>query len=544
MIGPTKFRPSLSPAKLAWVAGLWLSSLAWVPHHAEAHDHGTTGVNLPELGDVASQELSPAAERRLGDRIMRSIWPDPAIVDDALILEYVDELWNNLLSSARARGDISPDLDSTYAWEPFLIQDRSVNAFALPGGYIGVHLGLIAMTSTADELASVLAHEMAHVTQRHIARTISVQARQGWISLASIVLGVLAASRDPQAAQAVIMGGQAASMQGQLNFSRDMEREADRVGFGIMTEGGFAAAGMAQMFEHLQRASRLNDDGSFPYLRTHPLTTERIGEARARLGPGGWQIPNPGAENGSALQFRHALMAARAKVRMDTRSAMLDNQTQPHIPPSTPAAQALLLHYTAAMALQLRNEFAPAQQHLSAALKLAPLLPEAQKSAALRVLNISQVELNLMAQQPETALAHWAAAYPRRAKEAPARPELLLQARLALISGPTSRSLAISQSTSDLQSHLSEHPHDSTAWALLGQIWQVSGHPIRAVRADAEASAAKGDLPGAIDRILGAQKRFVRPSAEDALELSVMDARLRVWQKQHREDMREEADGR
>ncbi len=229
---------------------------------------------------------------------------------------------------------------------------------------------------------------------------------------------------------------------------------------------------------------------------------------------------------------------------MDTRSALLDNQTQPNITSKTTASQALLLHYTAAMALQLRNEFAPAQQQLSAAIKLAAQLPEAQRMVAMRVLNLSQVELHLAAQQPGAALAHWARGNPERRPGRQSRPELILQARLALISGSTSRQASLEQASSDLQSHLIEHAHDSTAWGLLSQIWQVSGQPIRAVRADAESSAAKGDLPGAIDRAIGAQKRFNRPSSEDALELSVLDARLRVWQRQHLEDMRAEASGR
>ena len=113
------------------------------------------------------------------------------------------------------------------------MRDRSVNAFALPGGYVGVHLGLIAMTGTRDELASVLAHELSHVTQRHIARGIANSKRQSLIGLAAMILGVLAASRAGSAdgANAAIVGGQAAAIQGQLNFSRDMEREADRIGF-------------------------------------------------------------------------------------------------------------------------------------------------------------------------------------------------------------------------------------------------------------------------------------------------------------------------
>ena len=105
------------------------------------------------------------------------------------------------MASARQRGEITQDLDSLYAWRPFLVQDRTINAFALPGGYIGVHLGFAGRDQLPDELASVLAHELSHVTQRHIARTIGVQSRQSWVSLASIILGVMAAARSSQAAK-------------------------------------------------------------------------------------------------------------------------------------------------------------------------------------------------------------------------------------------------------------------------------------------------------------------------------------------------------
>ena len=212
MLLPRLLQHRLTPTKLA-VACAAVTSLmlgggqAWAQQDfaerfTPGGEPGSPPPPLPELGDSASQDLSPAAEKRLGDRIMRSIWPDPSVIDDPLVLEYIEQLWQSLLGSARKRGEITQDLDSLYAWEPFVVQDRTVNAFALPGGYIGVHLGLLAMTATPDELASVLAHEMSHVTQRHIARTIGVQSRQSWVSLASLILGIMAASRDPAAAQA------------------------------------------------------------------------------------------------------------------------------------------------------------------------------------------------------------------------------------------------------------------------------------------------------------------------------------------------------
>ena len=238
------------------------------------------------------EDLSVGAERLIGEQIMREIRRDPDYLDDPVLLEYLQSIWQPLLAAARARGDIGVELDTRYPFEPFLVRDRSVNAFALPGGFVGVHLGLIAMTASRDELASVLAHELSHVTQRHIARSIAPSRQASILGIVTTILGVLAASRSrgpdgANAANAVIAGGQAAAIQSQLNFSRDMEREADRVGYRRADAGRLLAPrGMAAMFEKLDKASRLNDSGNYPYLRTHPLTVERIGEARSRGGVG------------------------------------------------------------------------------------------------------------------------------------------------------------------------------------------------------------------------------------------------------------------
>jgi len=182
----------------------------------------TSYAQLPALGDGA--EMSTSAERRLGDRIARSLYRDPDYIDDPVLGEYVQGIWQRLLQGARQRGELLPELEAAFAWDVALGRDRSVNAFALPGGYLGVHLGLIAVVNSEDELASVLAHELSHVTQRHIARMVGRQSAQGPWVIAAMILGALAASSNPQAASAMIAGGQAVAVQGQLNFSRDMER--------------------------------------------------------------------------------------------------------------------------------------------------------------------------------------------------------------------------------------------------------------------------------------------------------------------------------
>ena len=240
----------------------------------------TAQAQLPTLGDTS--EMTSATERKLGERIARELYRDPDYIDDPVLDEYVQDIWKRLLAAARTRGELTAELDERFAWQVLLGKDRSINAFALPGGWLGLHLGLISATATRDELASVLAHELSHVTQRHISRLMTQQSRQTPWVIGAMILGALAASKSPDAGNAVMAGGQALAMQNQLNFSRDMEREADRIGFGVMTQAGFEPQGFVTMFDKLQQAARLNDNGNFPYLRTHPMNTERIADMQAR----------------------------------------------------------------------------------------------------------------------------------------------------------------------------------------------------------------------------------------------------------------------
>ena len=249
----------LALTQQALTASLFIASGILAPLPAAAQP------SLPTLGDGST--LTTGEERRLGDRIIRELYRDPDYIDDPVLVEYVQGLWQALLAAARARGELSPELDERFAWEVLLGRDRTVNAFALPGGYLGVHLGLMGVVATRDELASVLAHELSHVTQRHISRLMAQQSKQTPLLLGAMVLAALAASKNPGAAQAMMVGDQAVAVQNQLNFSRDMEREADRIGYGLMEPSGFAPQGFVSMFDKLQQANRLNDNGSWPYLR-------------------------------------------------------------------------------------------------------------------------------------------------------------------------------------------------------------------------------------------------------------------------------------
>jgi beta-barrel assembly-enhancing protease len=229
---------------------------------------------LPELGDSSGALVSSAQERRLGAEAMRELRGMGAVLNDPEVNAYVNALGARIL-------DANPDIREKF--EFFTVGDNTVNAFAMPGGYIGVNMGLILLTQTESELASVLSHEIAHVTQKHYARQLDDQRKNSWMSIAGLAAAVLAArAGNGEAVQGAILGSQAAAVQSYLNFSRDNEREADRIGFQYLMRAGFDTGAAGMFMDRLSRASTLNDTSGVPgYLRTHPMTIDRVGEARA-----------------------------------------------------------------------------------------------------------------------------------------------------------------------------------------------------------------------------------------------------------------------
>ncbi|WP_051248737.1 MULTISPECIES: M48 family metalloprotease [unclassified Acidovorax] len=486
--------------KNALTASLLIALATLAPLPAKAQP------GLPTLGDGSA--LTTGEERRLGDRIIRELYRDPDYIDDPVLVEYVQGLWQALLAAARARGELSPELDERFAWEVLLGRDRTVNAFALPGGYLGVHLGLIGVVATRDELASVLAHELSHVTQRHIARLMAQQSKQTPLLLGAMVLAALAASKNPGAAQAMMVGGQAVAMQNQLNFSRDMEREADRIGYGLMEPSGFAPQGFVSMFDKLQQANRLNDNGSWPYLRSHPLTTQRMADMHSRLPPGGaTPSPQPGLE--------HALVAARARVLANPGvDALRLWITEPHNSgfASQPAPRRAAALYTAALASNQLRDFAAAR---TAQARLDEMVRG--DAAAQRQSQRLAAEIALAAGLPEAAL--------QRLPAETGRPELVLRTQALMRLGRPA------EVTGALQTWVTTHPHDATVWQLLASAWQAQGQPLRAVRAEAESHAARYDYAAAVDRFKAGQDLARKSrSAADYIEASIIDTRLRAME--------------
>lgn len=478
---------------------------------------------LPSLGD--GSELTTSAERRLGDRIIRELYRDPDYIDDAVLGEYVQSIWQPLVAAARARGELTPELDERFAWEILLGRDRTVNAFALPGGYFGLHLGLVGVVETRDELASVLAHELSHVTQRHISRLLTQQSKQTPLLLGAMVLGALAASKNPAATQALVVGGQALAIQNQLNFSRDMEREADRIGYGLMAPAGFAPQGFAGMFEKLQQANRLNDNGSWPYLRSHPLTTERMADMHSRIPPG-TSVRAGAADDRHAMES--AMMAARARVLANPGVDVLRQwvgEPQGVAFAGQRLAKRAGALYAAALGSSVLRDADNARANVRRLKELVRSDPAAHRLAVLL-----GAEIELAAGAPAAALA----ALPATAT---GRPELLLRAQASLRGGASVDTQAV---TGALQTWVTTHPRDASAWQLLASAWQSQGQPLRAVRAEAEAHAARYDYAAAVDRFRAGQDMARRTgSAADYIEASIIDTRLRTVESLLREQAAE-----
>ena len=535
---PPKRRLAVVVAACALLMAAWPAGLALAQT-----EPASAAVRLPALGDATSDDLDINQERRLGDSIMRDIRRDPDFLDDPLLTEYLDSLVQPLLQAGRERGAIDNDIQRAFAWQSFLVRDRAVNAFALPGGYVGVYLGLVGMTATPEELASVLAHEITHVTQRHIARSMTNASHQGMATMAATILGLLAAShaRNIDTAQAVVVGSQAMMAQGQLNFSRDMEREADRIGLDLMGGAGFATSGMAAMFEKLDNASRLNDSGLYPYLRSHPLTSERISEARLRIGT----APTRAAVS----RVDHLLMQARARVLMDSTEGSLRRQ-QAMGQPGSPLADATRLAalYGAAMASTQLRDFDKADQAIATGLTLASQQFAAEPHAlrAFALLDLSNlIERSATSATPATQATRLAqrmvATLAPLAGER-SRVLQLARAQVALAHGRMGDATApglLRASTEELQTWVAEHKGDALAWQLLSQCAEPLGLHLRSLRAGAEAAMARGDVLGAVDRFRAAQRAAKLAGTDEYLEASIIESRLREVEHERRRLMAE-----
>ncbi|GAB4177705.1 MAG: M48 family metalloprotease [Rhodocyclaceae bacterium] len=442
---------------------------------------------LPELGEASQADLSPQAERRLGESFMRDLrLREPAFLDDPEIEAYLNALGARLAAA-------SPDARRDFSF--FAMNDATLNAFAMPGGFIGVHTGLILAAQSESELAGVIAHEISHVTQRHIARMVSTQGQSALTVWAAVIVAILAARSNSQLSQAAIATGQAAAIQTQLNYSREFEREADRIGLQTLEGAGFDVRGMASFFGRLQKAGRLYENGAPVYLRTHPLTTERIAdmENRVQLKPYR-QVPD-------SLDFQ----LVRAKIRAEQgtpREALAEFEYQLREKKYGSEAAA---RYGRARALLRSGQPDAGQAEIDALRRLAADSPMIDTLAA---------DLRLKAGDARAAAALLRAAAARH-PEARVLTYRLAEAELAANDPDGALRVIVPAVRST--------PSDARLWALQAKTYAALGKRVQQHRSQAEVYALQGQTGAAIEQLQFAQ----RAGDGDFYELSAVDARLR-----------------
>ena len=482
--------------------------------------------NLPTLGDTEREDLSPLMERKLGEEIMRDIRRDHDFLDDGPILEYLNNFGNALVAARPgARGEASFD----YFF--FAVRDPQLNAFALPGGFIAVHSALLLAAQTESELASVLSHEIGHVVQRHIARSLGKQRQDALIPLAAMILAALAAKGGAggDAAMGVFMGGQGLAIQRQLNFSRDAEREADRIGFQIMGEAGFDTTGMVAFFQRLQVATRNYSDLVPAYLQSHPLTTERIADIQARI------REQPYKQRVDSLDFY--LVRSRARVLQDESSqglvdakAFFENQAAEQRGRQQIAAG----QYGLAMVALKKGDTKLAQQWLDKARATIDKPPApgtfsvAKPAVPDSIFAYTSVEIKLAEPDNKPLIA-----------------QALKESEAAHLQFPLSRGIAhqygealiaageYEKAGVYLRDQVQLYREDPDAYDLLAQTYAKQGKLALQHMALAESYVLQGGVLSALDQLTYARKS---PDAT-FYDQSQIDARERELQKRRREEL-------
>lgn len=441
--------------------------------------------DLPDLGDVGASDFSPAEERRIGDEIIREIrWKDAAYLDDPEVEEYINRLGKRLVAVSN---------NPQQSFDFFGVKDGTLNAFALPGGYIGLHTGLILAAESESELASVVGHEIAHVTQRHIAQIVGKQSQAGMLMLASLLVAILAARSNSQVSEAAVAAGQAGAIQSQLGYTRDFEREADRVGLQTLDAAGFDVRGMPGFFERLQRASRLYENNAPAYLRTHPLTTERIADMENRAASMRYrQVPDS-----RDFGFVRAKLRVQATQPADAVKELADRVARM---PDDEASR-----YGLVRALMNSGRLDEADAGLAALRKSAEPSSFIESLAA---------EIAMARRDPAAAVTTLEAA----TKRFPDRQSLhYALADAQIIAGRPAEAVA------GVRRALQVRGDDIRMWQLLSRANAGLGKRTAQHRAQAEVYALMGSYPAALEQLEIARKA----GDADFYDLSAVDARLR-----------------
>jgi predicted Zn-dependent protease len=473
--------------------------MAWLAAAAILLGPRAFAQTLPDLGggDFA---ISPQLERRIGESIVREIrFHDPSYIDDAEAEDYLKNLGTKL---AQANPALRQEL------EFFVLRDHTVNAFALPGGFVGVHSGLINTAETESELASVLAHELGHVSQRHLARMLSQQQQLQMPMMVAIAAALLLGRSRPDLAAGAAAAAQGAGIQAQLSYSRDFEREADRIGLQTLEDAGFDVRAMASFFEKLQRSTRVSDDGTMPgYLRTHPITTDRIADVQNKA------AGMPYRQHADAVDF----YLVRAKLRADAGEA-----------------RDAVASFESALREQRYSSEPATHYGLAEALVRAGRPKEAQREFdRLRASGIDSPMLPTLAARIKQAAGDKAGASGILADAQKRYPysRAVMYAYIASLQDAGANDAALAA----LRESLTQYPKDVRLYGMQAKAYAAMGKRLLQHQAQGEAYALQGSLPAAIEQL-----QLARSAGDgDFYQLSVVDARLKELRAQYATEMKE-----
>lgn len=454
---------------------------------------GADDLNLPDINDPSSSVFSPALDQRIGRAFMRRLRQEAPLIQDPEISAYLRTIGYQLVAQSNEPGR---------SFEFFLIDNPQINAFAGPGGHIGVHSGLWLTTQTESELASVLAHEISHVTQHHLPRAFEQAQRMSLPTMAAmlgaIILGSQGGGSGGMAAAAAV---QAASIQMQIDFTRQNEKEADRVGIGILAASGFNPRAMPEFFQRMHQATRYAEGRDVPaYLRTHPVTLERITDSSYRAAQ---YSPKPYASRRQYLLLKERL---RTLTSQDTTALInyylsaLDEGQQPVEP----------IRYGLAHAWMIKGDFAAAREQIDWLRNADP-----HELAYL----VAEIRLTIKTGDFKTA-------------------NHLLETRLGLhpgnttlllLQGETLLHLGKAEESRRILSALVRNPDaPADAYQLLARAADGSGKPVEAAMIEAEYQLALGNLERAIIQLREAGKI----AGIGFVQLSKIEARLRELEEE------------
>jgi predicted Zn-dependent protease len=455
--------------------------------------------DLPDLGDVSQATLSPQEEQEIGRQAMHDIRADPEYYDDAEATDYLNDLGYRLVSNSPV---------DTQNFHFFLMRDNQINAFALPGAYIGVNTGTILAAQSESELASVIAHEIGHISQHHMSRRLAHQKQTMMMSLAALALGVLAAAHsNSDLSEAAIAGSQAGAIQSELKFSRANEREADQVGLRILEKAGFDPRAMVAFFKRLEKASQFSEAAP-SYLQDHPLTYERIAYLEDRV----QNLPYKQVPDSLAFDLIRARLRALLDGSQQALKYFQDSVSQKRYSNEAAARYGLVI------ALMRSRDYKRAETEFATLHKLAPSSPIVATLGA---------ELKMNAGDTAGAVQAY---------------------RTALASFPGYRALIYGYADALLRTHKSQaalnfvtgklqNASDDKLYRLQAQAYSDLHKPFQAHVAMAEAYAQIGSLTAAIEQLQIALKT---PGA-DFYQKSSAEARLRDLKQLDKEQRKEAA---